>query len=203
MSMFCCIQTGNLRPEWICAINYSQQRSGGWKLSSCYTVCTVITTMSLSGILVQAGLCLIWRWPTQPSLFSHLGSALSPAGRLGVAGLTELLQLVQSGPQEVHLLVTVDVLLPQVLVLLLQLLQLVGHPVLDPSCLGLHLLGVSQSLLALEMGVLSRQQSVSVTSNMHHCIRPVLASFRSVPSGYYHDASKYYKSVSVSQYDNN
>ena len=107
---------------------------------------------------------------------SHLGSALSPAGRLGVAGLTELLQLVQSGPQEVHLLVTVDVLLPQVLVLLLQLLQLVGHPVLDPSCLGLHLLGVSQSLLALEMGVLSRQQSVSVTSNMHHCIRPVLAS---------------------------
>ena len=87
---------------------------------------------------------------------SHLGSTLSPAVGLG-ARLAELLQLVQSGPQQVHLLVTVGVLLPQVLVLLLQLLQLVGHPVLDPSCLGLHLLGVSQPLLSLQMGVLSRQ----------------------------------------------
>ena len=82
------------------------------------------------------------------NLSAHLGGALSPAVGLG-AGLAELLQLVQSGPQQVHLLVTVSVLLPQVLVLLLQLLQLVGHPVLDPSCLRLHLLGVSQSLLSL------------------------------------------------------
>ena len=83
-------------------------------------------------------------------LSSHLRSALSPAVGLG-AGLAELLQLVQSGPQEVHLLVTVSILLPQVLVLLLQLLQLVRHPVLDPGGLGLHLLGVGESLLALEI----------------------------------------------------
>ena len=83
-------------------------------------------------------------------VLSHLSSTLPPAVGLR-AGLAELLQLLQPVPQQVHLLIAVSILLPQVLVLLLQLLQLVRHPVLDPGGLGLHLLGVGESLLALKI----------------------------------------------------
>ena len=60
------------------------------------------------------------------------------------------LQLLQPPLEQVHLVVGVGVLGLEVLVLLLQLPQLVGHPVLDPGCLGLNLLGIGQPQLTLE-----------------------------------------------------
>ena len=60
------------------------------------------------------------------------------------------LELLQPLPEQLHLLVAVDVLHLEVLVLVLELAQLVRHPVLDPRGLGLDLLGVREAELALE-----------------------------------------------------
>ena len=61
------------------------------------------------------------------------------------------LQLLQPPLEQVHLVVGVGVLGLEVLVLLLQLPQLVGDPVLYAGGLGLDLFGVGQPELSLKI----------------------------------------------------
>lgn len=65
-------------------------------------------------------------------------------------GRSHDLELLQPLLEQLHLVVGVGVLRLQVLVLFLQLLQLVRHPVLDAGSLGLNLFCVGQTKLALK-----------------------------------------------------
>ena len=107
-------------------------------------------------------------WIFKASKRRVLRSTFSPTVGL-VTLLAKLLDLLQPRPQQLHLLITVIILLPQVLVLLLQLPQFVGHPVLDPGSLGLHLFSISQPLLALKMKINETPEILDIRHSLRAC----------------------------------